>query len=163
MRVRTKDAGQKTLVGFHVGDIHYAVDISQVVQIVRPGSVEALPHLPPAVLGLSDYRGEVIPVVDLRQRFGLPPSRGGREKWIVVRVGHRNAALVVDGVTDVVGTAGGEIKPAPSVGEGDDLRGILGIVTVREKMTFVLDLEKLQSTLDRVGDPVRGARAEGMA
>ncbi len=161
MKPRAKADGTKTLVGFEVGEVHYAIDISQVVQIVRPAAVEALPHLPMSVLGLASYRGEVVPVVDLRRRFGLPPRSTGREKWVVVRVGQRRAALVVDGVTDVIGTAGGEIRPAPPVGDGDDLRGLLGLVTVNDRMTFVLDLDRLDGALEHAVPAGRARRSEG--
>lgn len=145
---RQRHDPSKNLVGFTVGAVSYAVRIEVVREIVNPLAVVELPRSPRAVLGVADYRGEVVPVVELRERFGLPPSGPSRrQKWIVVDVtpsgvprGRRFAALVVDLVTDVFGTGGAEIRPAPPLGAGDDVRGIDGVVTVGDRMVFVLDV-----------------------
>ena len=62
----------KSLVGFVVGDVAYAVPIAQVQEIVAPLGLTELPHAPAAVAGVADHRGQVIPIVDLRARFKLP-------------------------------------------------------------------------------------------
>jgi purine-binding chemotaxis protein CheW len=141
----------KDLVGFLVGDVMYAVRIDVVREIVNPLPVVDLPRAPKAVKGVADYRGEVVPVVDLRERFGLVPVAHSRKtKWIVLDVGPktaespratlaRYAALVVDSVTEVFGLAGGEIRPAPPLGPGDEARGIDGVTTLGSRLVFVLD------------------------
>ncbi len=143
----------KDLVGFLVGDVMYAVRIEVVREIVNPLVVVDLPRAPKAVKGVADYRGEVVPVIDLRERFGLPPQpRSRKTKWIVLDVGAgrkspatapgsaaRYAALVVDSVTEVFGLAGGELRPAPPLGPGDDMRGIEGVTTLGARLVFVLD------------------------
>ena len=127
----------KDLVGFLVGDVMYAVRIDVVREIVNPLGVVELPRAPKTVKGVADYRGEVVPVIDLRERFGLPAVPTSRKtKWIVLDVGAaigarrrasppsisggRYAALVVDAVTEVFGLGGGELRPAPPLGAGDD-------------------------------------------
>lgn len=77
----------KDLVGFLLGDVMYAVRIEVVREIVNPLSIVDVPRGPSSVKGVADYRGEVVPVIDLRERFGLPavlPSR--RTKWVVLDV-----------------------------------------------------------------------------
>jgi purine-binding chemotaxis protein CheW len=131
----------KTLVGFNVGGVDYAVAIADVREICNPKAVVTLPYAPRAIPGVTDYRGNVIPVVDLRVRFGLPPAPPSRRvKWIVVDVGGRFVALVVDHTLGVFGTAGAALRPAPPLGEGEDVRGILGVATYGESMVFVLSL-----------------------
>src|SRR5687767_5938994 len=94
----------KNLVGFLVGDVRYAVDILRVREIINPLPVVPLPHAPPVVVGVADHRGQVVPVIDLRRRFGLPLIEiTRRTKWIIVRAGERASGLVVDAVTDVFG------------------------------------------------------------
>lgn len=140
----------KDLVGFLVGDVMYAVRIQVVREIVNPLAIVDLPRAPATVKGVADYRGEVVPVIDLRERFGLepvPPSR--RTKWVVLDVGAQgatpgttvagHAALVVDSVTEVFGLAGGELRPAPPLGMGDDMRSIEGVTTLGSRLVFVLD------------------------
>ena len=144
----------KTLVGFSVGDVQYAVPIARVKEIANPIVVVPLPHSPRAIVGVADYRGEVVPVVDLRIRFGLAPSElTRRTKWIVVVVGSRLVALVVDAVTEVFGTAATELRPAPAVA-GDDLRGIEGVTTHEGQLVFVLGTERLRDVTDPVAPAV---------
>jgi len=142
---RQRHDPSKNLVGFIVGDVEYAVEIARVREIANPMSVVPLPHAPGAVVGVSDYRGEVVPVVDLRVRFGLqgvPATR--RTKWIVVDVSGRLVALIVDAVSEVFGTAGAELRPAPSLGGGEDLRGIAGVSNHGSALIFVLDTSRLR-------------------
>jgi len=148
----------KNLVGFLVGEVIYAVRIEMVREIVNPQEVVALPSAPRSVLGVADYRGVVVPVIDLRERFGLPSASSRKTKWIVLDVAPptsianagpvslvagRYAALVVDAVTEVFGYGADGIRPAPPLGRGDDVRGIEGVTTIgperERKLVFVLD------------------------
>ena len=134
---------QKSLVGFAVGDVAYAVPIADVREIVNPLLLTELPHAPSAVVGVADHRGDVIPVVDLRVRFGLRPLPDRqRSKWILVQVDGRLIGLVVDRVLDVFGTSGAEVRPPPTLGGGEETRGILGVTTYDGMLTFVLDVAR---------------------
>lgn len=160
---RQRHDPSKNLVGFVVGDVEYAVAIGAVREIANPLPVVALPRAPEAICGVADYRGEVVPVVDLRVRFGLAPSTlTRRTKWIVIDVGDRFAALVVDAVTEVFGSGGAEHQPAPSLGGGDDLRGITSVTKHGKTLVFVLDhtrFRELTATLAREGALGSGAVA----
>ncbi len=142
---RQRHDPSKNLVGFVVGDVEYAVEIARVKEIANPLDVVALPHPPPAVVGVADYRGDVVPVVDLRARFGLPAIPATRKtKWIVVDVSGRLVAIVVDAVTEVFGSAGAALRPPPPMGRGDDLRGIAGVTGHGQALVFVLDPGRLR-------------------
>jgi purine-binding chemotaxis protein CheW len=146
---RQRHDPSKNLVGFVVGDVEYAVAIARVKEITNPLAVVSLPHPPRAVAGVADFRGEVIPVVDLRARFGLAAAPTTRKsKWIVVDVSGRLVAVVVDAVTEVFGTGGAELRPAPSLGGGDDLRGIDGVTGHAGHLVFVLDVTRLRELTD---------------
>jgi purine-binding chemotaxis protein CheW len=134
---------QKSLVGFIVGDIAYAVPISSVREIVNPALLSELPHAPPAIAGVADHRGEIVPIIDLRVRFGLAKNADPRKgKWILIEVEGRGVGLSVDRVTEVFGKGGAELKPPPVLGAGDDVRGISGVTTHDGLLTFVLDVEQ---------------------
>lgn len=136
---------EKSLVGFVVGDVEYAVPISEVKEIVNPVALTELPHAPPAVAGVADHRGEVVPVVDLRERFGVAGERDARRsKWILVDVAEHTVGLIVDSVTEVFGTGGAELRPPPKLGSGDDVRGIAGVTTHDGRLTFVLDVARFE-------------------
>lgn len=167
----------KNFVGFVVGDVEYAVAIASVREIANPLPLVSLPHAPRSVIGVADYRGDVVAVIDLRARFGLPQAEVTRKtKWIVVDVGAgapeeatesgpaaRMAALVVDAVTEVFGRAGTKLRPAPTLGGGEDVRGIAGVTTHAEVdqgktrkgaesgMVFVLDTTRFRELANAVG------------
>lgn len=158
---RQRHDPSKNLVGFMVGEVSYAVRIELVREIVNPLMVVELPHAPPSVRGVADYRDEIVPVVDLRERFGLEElPRTRRNKWIVVdvaRIGNapqtvstsgRFVALVVDRVTEVFGTGKQEIKPAPPLGAGDHVRGIDGVTNHGDRLVFVLDVRVFGAIAD---------------
>ncbi len=142
----------RSWVGFVVGDVHYAVPIGAVKEIVNPAGLTPVPHVPDAVVGVVNHRGEVVPIVDLRRRFGLSPLQdGAKGKWIMLYVGGRWVGLVVDRVTEVFGSEGGKLGAPPSMGAGDEERGILGVVYHPDRLVFVLDVSEigvLTSTLD---------------
>jgi purine-binding chemotaxis protein CheW len=159
----------KSLVGFVVGEVEYAVAIACVKEIANPLTVVPLPHAPKSVIGVADYRDDVVSVVDLRMRFGLAAAATTRKtKWIVIDVGERVSerdpspiaatattppapsaegrlvALVVDAVTGVFGTTGTELRPAPDLGAGEDARGIAGVTTNDDTLVFVLDATRFR-------------------
>jgi purine-binding chemotaxis protein CheW len=145
MAVRSRPDPNKSLVGFIVGDVSYAVPIGCVKEIVNPAPLTMLPHLPHAVAGVADHRGQVIVVVDLRARFGLGPSPDqSRAKWVLLALGGRVVGLIVDHVTDVFGTRGEHVRPAPVLGTGEEMRGIVGVVSHAGRLTFVLDVDRFE-------------------
>lgn len=143
----------KNLVGFVVGDVRYAVPIGEVREIVNPLPVVELPGASGAVIGVADYRDDVVPVVDLRRRFGLettPQTR--RTKWIVMGVGERVVALVVDAVTDVFRSYDA-LRPAPAIGVGTDRRAIAGVTTRQGDLVFVLDTTRFEDVAELEAQP----------
>ena len=144
-------------VTFRVGTATYAVPAAQVLHLESYETAMPVPGAPAYVAGLVQVRGRLVPVVDLRSRFGLPQSGATRRtKWIVVNLGAL-AALVVDRVVDVFGTHGAELRPAPDLGGGDDQRGILGVTSHDGKLTFVLDLARLRPVLESAMAGLRGS------
>lgn len=144
--------GTKNLVGFEVGGIRYAIDIHRVSEIIRPLSVIELPHMPRTVLGVCDHRGDVVPVVDLRQRFGLRPERHlpHHRRWIVVNRGRRLVALVVDRVTEVFGGDAARERDVPELGERDEARGISTVYSHQGGLVFVVDVDLVTSVSEQL-------------
>jgi purine-binding chemotaxis protein CheW len=146
---RHRQDSHKNLVGFIVGDVQYAIDISRVREIVNPLEITPLPYTPPEVAGVSDHRGEVVPVIDLRARFNLAPKPEERgTKWILVTLGAKVVGLIVDAVTEVFGAPNDEIRPTPEVGGNRDMRGISGVAKHDGKLVFVLDTNRFLEIVD---------------
>ncbi len=162
MTHKFRPVSAKSLVGFVVGEVGYAVPISAVREIVNPLPLTALPHAPAAVAGVADHRGEVLAVVDLRVRFGVAPGGDrSRDKWILVDSAGRTVGLIVDRVTEVFGTANEALRPAPELGVGDDVRGIVGVTTHDGALTFVLDVARFDELTQGVAARALPAPKEG--
>lgn len=122
------DAGRVQLCTFRIGGEDYAVDIMRVREIIQPLPITPVPRAPAFVEGVVRLRGEVIPVVDVRKRFGLPPSPATRKtKFLVVHVAGRRLGLVVDEVCEVMRLARADIRPAPALVGLEAPRFFLGV------------------------------------
>lgn len=131
-------------MGFLVGEVQYAVDIQRVREILRPLSVLSLPHAPPAILGVADHRGEVVPILEVRRRFGLEPNPDRhRTKWILVEIAGRTVGLAVDAITGVLAASEVDHRPPPALGMGDTARGIASVISHQTGLVFVLDVDRV--------------------
>ena len=136
--------GVANLVSFEVGGVLYALDIQSVRGIIKPLPLHRLAHLPDTVVGVADHRGDVVPVVDLRLRFGATgPQDSSAGRWIIVRRASRLVAFVVDRVVEVCDTTKLEPRETPEIGHGDDARGIVAAHANRGRLLFVVDAETL--------------------
>jgi purine-binding chemotaxis protein CheW len=143
-KLRERADRSKNLVGFRVGDVRYAVEIARVAEIINPLSVIELPHAPNVVVGVAHHRGTVVPIVDLRRRFGLQPKETTRRtKWIITRGDQRLVGLVVDAVTDVFGAGVAEEREVPDLGGGEDVRGITAVYAHEGELVFVIDVNRV--------------------
>jgi purine-binding chemotaxis protein CheW len=121
-------SGRVQLCTFRIGGEDYAVDIMRVREIIQPLPITPVPRAPAFVEGVVHLRGEVVPVVDVRRRFGLPPSAPTHKtKFLVVHLAGRRIGLVVDEVCEVVRLARAEIRPAPALMGLEAPRFFLGV------------------------------------
>jgi purine-binding chemotaxis protein CheW len=129
-------------------------------EIVHKGAVTVLPNMPVSVSGVADHRGEVVPIVDLRVRFGLAADGDERrsEKWILMNAPVGLVGFVVDRVIDVVGTSEAP-DPPPKVGGNGD-RGIKGVIASDDGLLFVLDVDRLSSVVKDVHEAAALAGGE---
>ncbi|MFT3927254.1 MAG: chemotaxis protein CheW [Myxococcales bacterium] len=151
---RQRSDHAKNLVSFLVGDVRYAIEIARVREIVNPLPTVSLPHAPAEVVGVADHRGDVLPVVDLRVRFGVNTDLTRRTKWIIVRVQERISAvaLVVDAVTEVFGAGAEDQRSVPEIGSGSGRRGISSVYAYQGGLVFVVDTSIISSAASQI-DP----------
>jgi purine-binding chemotaxis protein CheW len=140
---------RKNLVGFEVDGVNYAIDILRVREIIRPLTTLDIPSARGGLAGVADYRGHVIPVIDLRERFaraargGSAAQRAREERWLVVGFRTHLAGLIVDRVLEVFGTdqpAARDVSHLTNPTEGILLRGAYHH---RGGLVFVLDVDGL--------------------
>jgi purine-binding chemotaxis protein CheW len=140
-------ADAHNLVRFRVGDTCYAFDVLSIEEVTNAGALTELPNMGHGVAGVTDHRGRVIPIVDLRPRFGLERAEANRQtRWILMRSGYGLVGFVVDRVLDVV-AASGVLTSVPQVGGDEMRRGIRGVVNVDGVLVFVLDEDRLASVV----------------
>jgi purine-binding chemotaxis protein CheW len=152
-RSKHRAEGDKRLVGFVVGDVQYALDIDRVREIVNPAPTSAIPHMPEVVVGVADHRGDVVPLVDARRHFGLPPGAPSRAtKWILITAEDQLLGLVVDRVTDVFGSSTPPREPPPALG-ARETRGVSYVASREGELVFVLDADKLARLVAGVALP----------
>jgi len=127
----------------------YAVDILRVQEIKGWNKVTPIPNTPDYICGVINLRGTIVPIIDLRLRFGLERLEYGvMTVVVVVRVvamtgKERIMGVVVDAVSDVYDVIESEIKPPPDFGSVISIEFIKGLASVGEKMVIVLDIDKL--------------------
>lgn len=142
---------ERSLVGFVVADIHYAVPIDCVREIISPVPMTGLPLAPPSVAGVADHRGNVVTLVDLRRHLGRPPTDAtSKSKWILIKAENVSLGLIVDGVTGVFGVADEFVRqPPPVAGEAE--RGFLGVIAHGGRITYVLDVGRFHELAEATG------------
>ena len=126
----------------------YGVDILQVQEIRGWESVTPIPNAPAHIKGVINLRGTIVPIVDLRQRFGLQRVDYGPLTVVIVlkvatKKGSRVMGIVVDAVSDVYSLAAEEMKAAPDLGDNVNTSYIQGLVNVAGKMVILLDINEL--------------------
>jgi purine-binding chemotaxis protein CheW len=138
---------ENQLVVFDLANEHYGVDIAAVDGIVKMQQITAVPHAPSFVEGITNLRGEVLPVIDLRKRFGLSQGDATKETRIVhVNVDGVRVGMVVDAVSEVLRVAEEDIEPPSPIVTTVDSGFITGIAKVDERLIILLDLGKVLST-----------------
>jgi purine-binding chemotaxis protein CheW len=126
----------------------YGVDILRVQEIKGWNSVTPIPNTPDYIRGVINLRGTIVPIIDLRRRFSLPPVEyGPMTVVIVLKVlcgeESRVMGVVVDAVSDVYNVSEESLKPAPDFGAVIDVDFVRGLATVNDAMVIVLDIDKL--------------------
>lgn len=130
------------LVVFELGDESYGVDISRVQDINRMQEITEIPHAPDSVVGVINLRGRVIPVIDLRQRFGLPIAEHTKAtRIVVVRMGENLIGMIVDAVLQVLRISADIVEPPSPVLASIDSKYLRGIAKFDDHLVVLLDLD----------------------
>lgn len=145
------------LVSFNLGKEEFAVDILKIQEINRIVEITKVPKSPDFVEGVINLRGKVIPIVDLRKRFGLPSSENTKDtRIVVVDIAHKVIGLVVDAVSEVLRLPAETVEPAPPMVAGIDSEYIDGVGKLEDRLLILLDLNKIltedeRGVLEKVG------------
>ena len=147
------DGADRTLqlVSFRLAEEEYGIEISRVREIILVGEITEVPQTPPYVKGLINLRSTVIPIVDLKLRFGLPETEQTDDtRIVVVDVGGKTIGVIVDAVNEVLRISRDQIAPPPQAVQGnagDDY--VTGLAKVNDRLLILLDIEKIMFDQDQ--------------
>jgi purine-binding chemotaxis protein CheW len=150
------------LVVFELADEFYGVDISGVESIIKLQDITAVPHAPDFVEGVTNLRGTVLPVIDLRRRFCLQAGeRNGDTRIVVVDVDGSKVGMIVDAVTEVLRVPDEAIEPPSPLVVTINSAFITGIAKMEGRLVILIDLSRVLSMdekteLQAVKQPVAG-------
>jgi purine-binding chemotaxis protein CheW len=134
---------EHTYLTFHVENEEYAVPVVHVTEIVRLQKTFAVPDVPSYIRGVINLRGKVIPLLDVRDRFGLANAPyTDRTVIVVLEVGETSTGLVVDGVSEVVEIPADQIELRPPARKGRP-QMVHGLGKRADKVSFILDVAAL--------------------
>jgi len=163
MTVATVNSQMLQLVTFKLGNEEYATEILKVQEINRMVEITAVPDSPAYVEGVINLRGKVIPVIDLRKKFGIPAKEAdAHSRIMVVDVGN-TVGLVVDSVSEVLRISTDTVEPPPAMTGTGSEEYIRGIGKLEDRLVILLDLDKLIGNKCETGtllleqDPVASA------
>jgi purine-binding chemotaxis protein CheW len=131
-------------ISFAIGDEQYGVDIMAVREIKEWSGVTQLPNQPDCMRGVLNLRGVMVPIIDLRCRFGQGLTDATPvHVVIVVQVDNKTIGLLADRVLDIVSVEASRIQPVPQVSRASQANFLAGLVTVDETMIALIDLGRL--------------------
>ncbi len=138
------------VVSFRLGGEEYGVDISQVQEIIRLVEITHVPRAPRFMEGVINLRGQLIPIIDLRTRFGMPRIDATKSTRIVVtEIGNKRVGIVVDSVSEVLNIPIENVEPAPEMVAGVGTEYIQGVGKLGERLIIMLDLTMVISTEEK--------------
>lgn len=132
------------VVGFRIGRETFGLPISMVREIVRVPEITSVPNAPDYIEGVINLRGRIIPIVDLRKRFGEKTIESHkRNRIIVVELGTRAIGLIVNSASEVLRIAPSEIEAPHAVFQDGEMNYITGVGKLRGRLVILLDLERV--------------------
>ncbi len=147
---KRQDVELLQLVTFSIGDEEFGVDILKVQEIIRTMEITRVPRAPTFVEGVINLRGKVIPIIDLRKRFGLQ-ARGHDKntRIIVIEINNMIVGFVVDSVSEVLRIPASTVEPPPPMVAGLESEYISGVGKLEDRLLILLDLNRLLSREER--------------
>ncbi len=131
-------------ITFQVDGREYGVDIRRISEVKGWIETDSLPSMPYDMIGVVNLRGIVVPIYDIRARFGGGATEVNKTNVIIiVTVGERQVGMLADAVSDIITLNGQEIMPVPDLGDPAAHRFMSGLVTIEGRMVTLLDLQQM--------------------
>lgn len=133
-------------VTFRLGDEKYGINVMQVQEVLRVAEIAPVPGAPPYVLGIINLRGNVVTVIDTRNRFGLMSKEtDDNSRIVIIETESHIIGILVDSVAEVVELRSSDIETAPNVGNEETSRYIQGVTSRDNELLILVDLNRFLS------------------
>jgi len=133
-------------VTFRLAEETYGINVMMVQEVLRYSEIAPVPGAPDYVLGIINLRGNVVTVIDTRQRFGLPASEvTDSTRIMIIEADQQVVGIMVDSVAEVVYLKQSEIETAPNVGNDESAKFIQGVCNKNNELLILVELDKLMS------------------
>ena len=140
-------------ISFAIDDDQYGVDIMAVREIKGWSEITHLPNQPEYVRGVLNLRGVIVPIIDLRCRFGQGLTEAsGTNIVIIVQLGNRLAGLLADRVLDIVSLEQAQMQPVPRIAQASRINFLSGLATIDTAMIALIDIKNLLAFTTEEGD-----------
>lgn len=134
------------MVVFKLSNEEFAIEVSSIEAIIKLQAITKVPHAPAHVVGVTNLRGNIVPVIDLKKRLNLPENEHNADTRIIVAIlQDSKVGMVVDAVSQVIEIDESQIEPTPQITTSIDSAYIRGIVKVEKLLVILLDLAKIFS------------------
>src|ERR1700730_18040452 len=148
--------GLTQFISFAIGDDQYGVDIMAVREIKGWSQITQLPRQPDYMRGVLNLRGIMVPIIDLRCRFGQGVTEAtALHIVIVVQIGARHVGLLADRGVDIVGLNATKIQPVPRIAQGSRADFLSGLLTIESGMIALIDLSRILSVSSGDGGEIK--------
>ena len=134
---------------FKIGGEDFGIEIHKVVEILKAQRIYSLPELPEFLSGVITVRGEVVPLLDLRRRFGFQSSKG-KERIIMVRYDSEKIGLLVDEIKEIIALAKEEISTPPSIFKGLKRKYLNGLGKKGDRIIILLNIDDLLTSEEKI-------------
>ncbi|MEW6675494.1 MAG: chemotaxis protein CheW [Nitrospirota bacterium] len=134
---------------FKIGEENFGIEINKVVEILKTQKIYSLPELPDFLSGVINVRGEVIPLLDLRKRFGFQSSIK-KERIILVRPDNEKIGLLVDEIKEIISLSKEEVLEPPSIFKGFKRKYLTGIGKKGDRIIILLNIDNLFTSEEKI-------------
>jgi purine-binding chemotaxis protein CheW len=150
---KSKEDRAGKYLAFHLGSEEFGIQVLKVREIMGLQEITAVPHTPAYTKGVINLRGKVIPVIDLRSKFGMSETEYTQRTCIIVtevesEAGTLLIGAIVDGVNEVLNLAPADIEDTPDFGGEVNTTGLLGMAKVKGKVKILLDIDQVMTHQD---------------
>jgi len=142
------DARAGKYLTFQLSNEEFGIRVLKVREIMGLQEITAVPQTPAHIKGVINLRGKVVPVIDLRLKFGLAAAEYTQRTCIIVTQVQGESTSVIDGVSEVLNLSGPEIEDTPDFGESGGSQYLLGMAKVKGKVKILLDIDRVLSTVE---------------